>query len=454
MKTRIYIFAFTTVLGFASFTFNCEGSSADKVQSEILELVQTQNVNSDLNSLRSGDNFVLNGHIIDGKHPFIVAIQISNLDYICTGAMIAEHWILTSTHCAFPFRFGGGYVRVYYTPSTGSSVQQIHSANGWMHIHPQYTQDSNRKDLALIELTGALYSIQSFPETAFFFTDPRTPWDDPTQSKTYSFSGYGRGSEEGSGIPCMAGTDQIKRFGIGSLQLPVNRGTIQGKGIGDTKPCKGDSGMPFLFSRFINGQTFPMIFAVQSSIFTNAAPETMIGNLIGEEELAWIFETIEPNSPFRIGKEEQEIPWKRTRFEEMPYVDTEIKGIGGKCLDVDGAKTEPGTLVQLYTCNGTVAQKWTIFPNGQIYYRNNLCLYNSSSEGFQLSVQTCVDSNFLYKFALQKKLLNGGLLTGPFGDVTKLCITARNGSSEDRTPVEMKPCLGSGEPAQTWTWTN
>lgn len=37
-----------------------------------------------------------------------------------------------------------------------------------------------------------------------------------------------------------------------------------------------------------------------------------------------------------------------------------IVGIGGKCVDVRGARTANGTPVQIYTCNRTAAQQWTV----------------------------------------------------------------------------------------------
>jgi hypothetical protein len=37
-----------------------------------------------------------------------------------------------------------------------------------------------------------------------------------------------------------------------------------------------------------------------------------------------------------------------------------VVGLAGKCLDVAGAGTADGTKIQLYTCNGTAAQRWTI----------------------------------------------------------------------------------------------
>jgi beta-glucanase (GH16 family) len=37
-----------------------------------------------------------------------------------------------------------------------------------------------------------------------------------------------------------------------------------------------------------------------------------------------------------------------------------ITGYGGKCVDVAGANTANGTPVQMYDCNGTAAQSWTV----------------------------------------------------------------------------------------------
>ncbi|MCV2395687.1 ricin-type beta-trefoil lectin domain protein [Actinotalea sp. M2MS4P-6] len=40
-----------------------------------------------------------------------------------------------------------------------------------------------------------------------------------------------------------------------------------------------------------------------------------------------------------------------------------LSGIANKCLDVAGADSANGTAVQLWDCNGTVAQKWTLVDN-------------------------------------------------------------------------------------------
>jgi hypothetical protein len=65
----------------------------------------------------------------------------------------------------------------------------------------------------------------------------------------------------------------------------------------------------------------------------------------------------------------------------------------GKCLDVTAASTANGAKIQLYDCNGTAAQKWTA-SNGQLVNTGSgKCLDatdNSSANGNQLQIWSCV----------------------------------------------------------------
>ncbi len=67
--------------------------------------------------------------------------------------------------------------------------------------------------------------------------------------------------------------------------------------------------------------------------------------------------------------------------------------IQGYCLDVPGASKKQETVVQLYQCNGTVAQKWTINSNGSIVNPNSgLCLddkYASTANGNPIWMYAC-----------------------------------------------------------------
>jgi glucosylceramidase len=66
----------------------------------------------------------------------------------------------------------------------------------------------------------------------------------------------------------------------------------------------------------------------------------------------------------------------------------------GKCLDVTGAGTADGTLVQLYTCNGTGAQVWQHQSNGEYVNPNSgKCLDDTGwgGSGTQVQIWSCTD---------------------------------------------------------------
>ncbi|MGW0211068.1 lectin [Streptomyces sp. NPDC003233] len=68
-----------------------------------------------------------------------------------------------------------------------------------------------------------------------------------------------------------------------------------------------------------------------------------------------------------------------------------ITGLAGKCLDVAGANSADGTPVQLYDCNGTNAQQWTVGTDGTIRALGK-CLDvtgNSTADGAKVQLWSC-----------------------------------------------------------------
>ncbi|MGV4981171.1 lectin [Streptomyces sp. NRAIS4] len=68
-----------------------------------------------------------------------------------------------------------------------------------------------------------------------------------------------------------------------------------------------------------------------------------------------------------------------------------ITGLAGKCLDVAGADSTDGTPVQLYDCNGTGAQQWTVGSDGTIRALGK-CLDvtgDSTADGAKVQLWTC-----------------------------------------------------------------
>ncbi|MHA6759393.1 cellulase family glycosylhydrolase [Streptacidiphilus sp. PAMC 29251] len=83
----------------------------------------------------------------------------------------------------------------------------------------------------------------------------------------------------------------------------------------------------------------------------------------------------------------------------------------GRCVDVTAAGTANGTRVQLYDCNGTAAQHWTVNANGSISNPNSgRCLdANGSANGSYLQIWDCAGT------ANQHWTVNAGTGTGTGG---------------------------------------
>ena len=67
--------------------------------------------------------------------------------------------------------------------------------------------------------------------------------------------------------------------------------------------------------------------------------------------------------------------------------------VEGGCMDVTSSGTTPGTLVQYWPCNGTGAQQWRTGANGSLVNpQSGLCLDDpgfSTTQGTQLEIWTC-----------------------------------------------------------------
>jgi poly(3-hydroxybutyrate) depolymerase len=120
-----------------------------------------------------------------------------------------------------------------------------------------------------------------------------------------------------------------------------------------------------------------------------------------------------------------------------------ITGLGGKCVDVAGANPANGTRVQLYTCDGGTAQRWTVGTDGTVRALGQ-CLDVSGgvdADGTGVQLWTCVAGN-----ANQRWTANGSTLVNP---ATGRCLDATGQSGADRTPLQIWSC--NGQANQDWT---
>lgn len=120
-----------------------------------------------------------------------------------------------------------------------------------------------------------------------------------------------------------------------------------------------------------------------------------------------------------------------------------ITGLGGKCLDVAGANSANGTAVQLYDCNGTAAQQWTVDTDGRVRALGK-CLDvtgSSTANGARLQLWDCSGgANQQWTVSAARDLV--GRQSGKCADVT-------GNTSANGTPVQIWSCTGAAN--QKWT---
>ncbi|HET6860815.1 MAG TPA: family 16 glycoside hydrolase, partial [Streptomyces sp.] len=119
-----------------------------------------------------------------------------------------------------------------------------------------------------------------------------------------------------------------------------------------------------------------------------------------------------------------------------------ITGIGAKCVDVSNSGTADGTQIQLWTCNKSGAQKWTIGADDTLRALGK-CMDISgggSADGTKVQLWTC-NGTGAQKWVPQT---NGTLKNPQSGK----CLDAAGGATADGTKVQLWTC--STAAAQKW----
>jgi type 1 glutamine amidotransferase len=120
-----------------------------------------------------------------------------------------------------------------------------------------------------------------------------------------------------------------------------------------------------------------------------------------------------------------------------------VKGLAGKCLDVRNGATADGTQIQIYTCNGSTAQTWTVTPNSTIKALGK-CLDVSGSataDGTKIQLWTCNGTG-----AQNWSAQSDGSLRNTSSNK---CLDVSGNNSADSTVVHLWTCNGAAN--QKWT---
>ncbi|MDX6517073.1 MAG: large repetitive protein, partial [Gaiellaceae bacterium] len=118
------------------------------------------------------------------------------------------------------------------------------------------------------------------------------------------------------------------------------------------------------------------------------------------------------------------------------------KSLAGKCIDDASSSTANGAKIEVYTCNGTAAQNWTMYPDGSLRTMGK-CLDitgNGRTNGTLLQLYTCSGgTNQVWQYDVQ-----GGLRNPASG----LCLDDPQGSTVNGTQLQLYTCNGGA--AQSW----
>ena len=119
-----------------------------------------------------------------------------------------------------------------------------------------------------------------------------------------------------------------------------------------------------------------------------------------------------------------------------------ITGLGGKCIDVAGASSANGTAVQLYDCNGTAAQQWTVGnPDGSLRALGKCLDVTSASttNGAAIQLYDCNATG-----AQKWSVSNGALVNQGSGK----CLDVTGRSAANGARLQIWTCTNASN--QTW----
>jgi actin-like ATPase involved in cell morphogenesis len=125
-----------------------------------------------------------------------------------------------------------------------------------------------------------------------------------------------------------------------------------------------------------------------------------------------------------------------------------VLAIGGKCLDVANGLAVAGRQIEIFTCNGTAAQAWTLSAD-HTFRAFGKCLdadtirAATDPDNPQVQLQDCTVG------PSQRWQVSAGTIINP---ATTLCLSVLNNDPADRTALFLGTCKGEG--GQLWTIPN
>jgi hypothetical protein len=130
-----------------------------------------------------------------------------------------------------------------------------------------------------------------------------------------------------------------------------------------------------------------------------------------------------------------------------PTTTTLVGGLSGKCLSVTGGSTQAGATTDIYTCNGSAGEDWTLQSNGEIVgSASGECLQvagGSTAAYAGVDIEPCNGAS--------DQLWTTGASNSLVGVQSGLCLSVLSGSTANYATTDIYTCNGSG--SESWTQT-
>ena len=198
---------------------------------------------------------VVNGtDVPDLRYPFMAAVHFRNgggfFSQGCGASLIDERWVVSAAHC---YTGAGGVGQrnpddvalVLGTPNLNDTTDRIVSFVSRIIVHPEYNAAANLNDIALLELTEPVTSLETI-------TLSREANAVPNDNETATVAGWGTTSETGGPSRILQETDLpiVSTNACQSLYGNLIDGPAHLCAGGQrSDSCFGDSGGPLFVSR-------------------------------------------------------------------------------------------------------------------------------------------------------------------------------------------------------------
>jgi predicted alpha-1,2-mannosidase len=217
---------------------------------------------------------------------------------------------------------------------------------------------------------------------------------------------------------------------IGSPLFPQAVVSAGGETLTINAPAAADDA-PYVQGLTINGTASSLAYLPAADVSSGATLDFTLGS---SADTSWAAATADAPPSYNG------TPGTGVAEPVGPITET---GANGKCVDDAGAGTSNGTHIQIYTCNGTDAQAWTVAPDNTLQVLTDCMdvVDGGTTSGTLVQLHTCNGTG-----AQQWEARSSGELVNP---ESGLCLTDPSAGTANSTQLEIAACTGIT--GQLWT---